>query len=419
MAYFSVIAIPQMTTSEIHTGFQMGAVEAMLHGFTGSQPSNSLFMKSKYIQELVKGTLQVVDGVLSLGSELHLSPLEGALVNYISPTLQWIGKFCGTFSLATKHVHSTSSLLQLWTHEWKRFTLDPLPDGILKSRLMWSYKKKLNEIDQDSWGLDSGWLQDTIDKIEVDTDDVWMNTNNLTSAAYRMEDGKEEEEEGEASEGSRKISSIYRPVEFRSGNNTNSRKRESEADATFGTGMSFSFNQVLVLPNVIGTSDVRSILYPEAFSYVLRIVRLLTSVGSNILLPSPVGSHAVQALKLASCICNMKFFIYDCKDKREVSVQVPSAQTLYSSDFKSFLKESLLMVGGFKEVIAPNLKGSVHYQKTQATRHVQYSCVPAEKVLMVVTSTQLMSDADRRLLQYTVDMDNPCLIFDNREITGK
>lgn len=412
LAYFSVIAVSQMTTAELHTGFQQGAVEAMVHGNTGVQRSDSLFLNGKYLQELVKGTLYVMDSVLSSG--LLLSPLEHSLQHYITPNLQWIGRFCGTFSLATKHLNSTSSLLQLWTHEWKRFTLDPLPNGVLKSRLMWSFKKKLNEIDQNSWGLDSGWLQNTIDKIEVNTDDIWMNANCLMSAAYRMEgEGRKGDEENN-------ISSIYRPVEFRAdipvkGQGDNN---DGHADANLGAGSSFSFNQVLVLPNFVGTHDVRAVLYPEAFSYVLRIVRLLSSVGTNIILPSHVGSHAVQALKLASCICDMKFFIFDCKDKCEVSAQLPSPQTLYSNDFKSFLKESLLAVGGFKEVIAPNIKGSVQYKKTQASRQVQYTCVKADKVLMVVTSTQLMSDEDRRLLQYAVDQDNPCLIFDNREITG-
>ena len=114
----------------------------------------------------------------------------------------------------------------------------------------------------------------------------------------------------------------------------------------------------------------------------------------------------------------MKFFIYDCKDKRDITVQSPSAQTLYGNDFKSFLKHSLLSVGGFQEKVNKDFKSSVYHQQTQNSRHVLYSCIPAVNILMVITSSQLMSDDDRRMLQYTVDLDNPCLIFDNREITG-
>jgi hypothetical protein len=421
MAYFSTIAAPLMTSDELHDAFQLGAVEAMLHGFKGTDASESLFTKSKYIHELVRGTLQVVDGVLT--SDLQLNPIEKSLKEYVTPNLQWIGKFCGTFSLATRHLSSTSSLLQLWTHEWKRFTLDPLPNGALKSRLMWSFKKKLNEIDQVSWGLNSGWLQHLIDSVEVTTDEIWMNPSLLTSAVYRLSDN------GGSGSGSSDSASVYRPVEFHPDIPLGSEDTldvdtlpldNANLISPVGSGISssLSMNEVLLIPAFIGATDMRSVLYPEAFSYVLRIVRLLSSVGSNIILPSHVGSHAVQALKLAASICHMKFFIYDCKDKREVSTVTPSALTLHSNDFKSFLKYSLLKVGGFTEVIAPNIKASVHYQQTQGNIHVEYTCVPPEKVLMVVTSTQLMSDNDRRLLQYAVDLDNPCLIFDNREITG-
>ena len=413
LSYFSVIAAPQLTSDELHTAFQLGAVEAMLHGFVATQKSDGLFMKSKYIHELVKGTLNVVDSVLS--SEIQLNTVEQAMKSYIIPNLQWIGKFCGTFSLATRHLSSTSSLLQLWTHEWKRFTLDPLPNGILKSRLMWSFKKKLNEIDQESWGLDSGWLQSVIDGIEVSTDDVWMNSNILMSAAARMEQDhgmSSNDFDDDPNEGGE--ASIYRPVVLQPSTCNGAKVMDSQT----GSGIPFSFNDVLVLPDFVGVSDVRTVLYPEAFSYVLRLVRLLSSVGTNIIMPSHVGSHVVNALKLASCICHMKLFIYDCKDKRDITVQSPSAQTLYGNDFKSFLKHSLLSVGGFQEKVNKDFKSSVYHQQTQNSRHVLYSCIPAVNILMVITSSQLMSDDDRRMLQYTVDLDNPCLIFDNREITG-
>lgn len=377
-----------------------------MHGYVSAQKSEGLFMKSRYIHELVKGTLQVVDGVL--GSSLLLNPLETALKEYITPNMQWIGKFCGTFSLATKHLTSTSSLLQLWTHEWKRFTVDPLPNGTLKSRLMWSFKKMLNEIDQESWGLDSGWLQSMIDGIEVTTGDIWVNASYLTSTAYRLEQDFGSFDEYDAND------SVYRPVALHPDIPLKNHV-DSGGATSLELGTSFSFNEVLDLPDLVGASDVRAVLYSEAFSYVLRLVRLLSTVGTNILLPSHVGSHVVQALKLASAICHMKFFVFDCKDKRDVSMQAPSPQTLHSNDFKTFLKQSLLAVGGFKVVKSQHFKNN---QQTQVNRHVKYLCVPSEKIMMVVTSSQLMSDEDRRLLQYTVDLDNPCLIFNNREITG-
>ena len=399
MAYFNVIAVPELTREELQTAFQMGVVEAILHGYNGDLKSDGLYSKSRYVNELVTGTLQVMDKVLC--NNLRLNPLEHALKKYITPNLQWIGNFCGTFSLATKHLTSTASLLQLWTHEWKRFSVDPLPNGNLKSRVLWSYKKYLNEIDQGMWSLNTGWLRQLIDGIDCDAEEVWINSNLLTSTAYRLQDNV-------GADGD--CLSIYRPVELSKMTPINSHSDDKAAH------MEISFDEVLVVPNFAGTSDMRAILYPEAFSYVLRIVRLLTSVMTNIVLPCHVGSHAQQALKLASCICDMKLYQFDCKDKPEVSYQNPSHQTLYSNDFRYFLKETLLTVGGFKKVASPNFQGSVQHQSIQ--RRVEYSCVSSSKVLMVVTSVQLMSDDDRRLLQYIVDLDNPCLIFDNEEITG-
>lgn len=392
MAYFSAIAVPSMTPEELHTVFQVGAVEAMLQG-----GQNTL---RKNIQELVRSTLYVADVVLSI--DQPLSPLEKSLKQCIVPNLRWIGKFCSAFSLATQHLTSTSSLLQLWTHEWKRLTLDPLPNGALQSQLRRSFQKKLHEIDQELWGLDSTWLQALA---EMSSEDVWLDTQLLQSAAYRSG----------SSAGSGSVGSpLYLPVQFLS-------DAPPQLPTDKGAGCSLeersgSFDQELVMPNMIGIADVRAVLYPEAFSNVLRLVRLLASMSTNIFLPSHVGSHASQALKLASCICDMKYFAFDCKDKREISSLKPSAQTIYSNDFRSFLKQSLLTVSGFKEAASPSSKGGMNM--THASRPVQYSCVTENRVLMVVCSTQLMSDHDRRLLQYAVDLDNPCLIFDNREISG-
>jgi hypothetical protein len=125
LPYTAMLGYPAMSALELQTAGVFGAIECINLGGS-SEPLKGDVM-SKYIRELVDFTLGSIGHVIK--SENQFSGLEKSLMPFCKANLSLVTRMCGPLYLAAKQLSQPVDLLHLWTHEWKRNVLDPLPAG--------------------------------------------------------------------------------------------------------------------------------------------------------------------------------------------------------------------------------------------------------------------------------------------------
>jgi hypothetical protein len=344
--------------------------------------------------------------------------------------------------------------------------------GGLRSRLMWSWKGRLNRIDAMSWGVSTEELQLLADNVDTAVQEqVWVGSdvlygeNDMGALPSLVEEESNsqilQEDSIEASTGrsGSYVSTFMDDDELnrlrlaqRAALSKQQNRRPSGGHlatprpgaSTFRRGSgssstSFSFDEVaspavgheeavsmpLDLPSIPGSHDLRTVTFSQAMALVLKLVRILSITGGNVLLMGNTGNAAQIGIHLAATMCDMKLMSFDCKGSCADVDTIPCEDSFMSLDFKRFLKLTVLTACGFRRADTqhfsyrhkPAADGD-EASSFQSTKHAVYESFTPQRVLLVVNSGQLMSSSDRQRLMSAVYSHNPCELFTEVELEG-
>lgn len=349
----------------------------------------------------------------------------------------------------------------------------------MKSRLMWTWKGRLNRIDAMSWGLPAEELQLLADNLDSTANEkLWVGSDILfgendmgalpslieEESTFQMQSESMDKSSVSEGRGGSYVSILMDDEEFskqrlakipslaskqtqRSSIQHLTTPRPAAGTATFrrgsGSGRMFSFEEVpspvleqeapietmsLDLPPIAGNNDLRALLFSQGMSLVLRLVRILSITGGNVLLMGNTGNSAQIGIHLAATLCEMKMMSFDCKGDCADVDTAPSEDSFMSLDFKRFLRTTVLTACGFRRADTQHFtyrnksaggdgdEGGASFttRKNVAT----YESFAPQRVLLVVNSGQLLSTSDRQRLTSAIYRHNPCELFDEMELEG-
>ena len=454
LPYMCMLGYPSISAGELKTACVFGATEAVLAG-GGTLGQHETVLK--FMRELTEITLGAILHVIQ--SESQYTNLERSLLVSCRPSLSLVQRLCGPLFVAARNLTKPGDLLDVWTHEWKRNLLDPIPTGGLRSRLMWAWKGRLNRIDVNAWGISAEHLQTLADNVDSSCDPVWIGSDvlfgdeNVTGASLAGSSlGSGEEDlnrygrylplsmDTEAFTKwrfSRLLSSLEAPaseespgsalpqVEPFSPRSARSRSTTNTPFAAEEVGWEkeeLAEAVMLNVPACPGGNDVRSLLFAEALTLVLRLVRVLSITNSNVFIMGNIGNSSQIGIHLAASLCGMKMMSFDCKGTCADVDTNPNIDTIRSLDLKHFLKLSILTACGYKRADR-SFSSSYRYHSEQDSSRVgrvaEYDHVAPQRVLLVVNSGQLLSLSDKQQLINTICHRNPCEMFDEMELVGR
>jgi hypothetical protein len=146
-------------------------------------------------------------------------------------------------------------------------------------------------------------------------------------------------------------------------------------------------------------------MYPHAMANVLRMLRILNSTNLNILLLSGVGSCTRTGIKLAAAFSGLQTHFFDCCNRPMSLANGLTEELRISFDIQKFLKNVILEATGFT---------------ANAGRGASYEKHSPKKILVVITSSQLLSIQDRKSLLCVMNhnLSDPSSLFTEAEIIG-
>jgi len=321
-----------------------------------------------------------------------------------------VSRFCTSLQYGCNNVYNPGGLLQLYCHEWKRYFLDPLPQGAQRDRIVKLLTEQLGSLNLANWHVSNDWMKALAEDFAAHKDRVWTN--------YHVFSSDVSDKLVNPPEISNRFIGSYLPVELdylstesclQNGtwDATNQIYREVRVPNELLEGSTI---RVFDFINSVGANDVRRVLYPAAISLLLRIVRILSVAGKHLLLAGYYGSTRVTAIHLAAKLCGLDFVMFEVKHAPGVVEAAPSELAKYSNDFFRFLKTSILKVVGLE------LKGEVGSANHNTTLHPMYEMVPPQRLLLGITGTQQLPIEDRRLLINLLEYQDTSYFFDDDEV---
>ena len=88
-------------------------------------------------------------------------------------------KFCTALGHGAPAVSNKGGLLELYTHEWERIFVDPLPSGKQRERMVSLFTGHLRDLDASAWYLSDEWITNVITRIGTSHAPVWANASLL------------------------------------------------------------------------------------------------------------------------------------------------------------------------------------------------------------------------------------------------
>ena len=440
---FAFVGLPVLTSEEIHVCLVSGA-NASLQNVESSTKTLDL---SGRLAELSRFVMSTNSKMLSPYDSTNTSDLEKALRTLIVVDIGMASRFCTSLGLGAAVVRDNGSLLQLYVHEWRRYFLDPLSSGSQRDRLISLFCSNLDHADPREWSVSDNWMQNLISSFKESKESIWVNQNLLSSQRTAGE-----------------VSPSYRPFELNHliaeqsqpmllsdithsleetveelANATaparNPQKSIAEAEEHDSEPNATPQDRVVEVNELSSDFLPQAILYPAAFSNLLKLIRVLSSMKSNILLSGFHGTTRPTALTLAGKICGFKLRNFDVKDSADFVDVNPSDRALTAFSFKKFLKSVVWQAAGFKKLRADE---SMHHdnleQQQQQPKQLPpqgskaapapetrssvlgFELVEADKVLFVVSGSQQLSQSDRRLLFRVIECGDPCFLFEDGEL---
>lgn len=429
LQYFCVISTPMTTINEIHSALVQGSTR-VLSGCPLELTPGGLTMINLCLRDLSSATVAIMKMLTntSKSQESGLSVLEGSQRKLLFMSMPVIRRLCATLSISRQLITSQVSLLQLWVHEWKRNYLDVFPHGVQRNRVVEMLQEQLDKIDIKKWRISPTTYQSLVSDVEVATGSVWVDVDRLlrrtsTVPAIVVEkrpeslqviEEEESEDESVESSGASKYFYRYTPVAMFSPEDRNlTEAGDYDSSAEDGRqsrarGDHEAINCVPLRLNLPSSLSLLSVMYPAAVAMMLRIVRILTSISSHVVLSGFVGSSRLPVLHLAANIIDYGIEVYEVSNcLKATEFNSYSSYSSISLDFSSFLKHCVLRVCGIK--LMDNV-GSFFGPAV-------FTSAPSASVLAAVTSAQLLSSAERQTLLNVIEGDYAAL-FQNREIEG-
>jgi hypothetical protein len=486
ISHYAVLSLPNFTMNELHVSLISGSLVSM--GLNMNDFSVIDMLKNE-IAELSKVTLQICNRFISSIDFSLTTLLEKAARSMILLDISNIGRFCLSLRFGALHVHNPGGLLQLYCHEWKRFFIDPLPDGTQRDRIINLFAEQLDCMDEKTWSVTREWFQSIKDDLSNPVDRVWTNAlvfkqnvmnplirqsqqfhspmdsrpassqrpasgnylkrfkTDLSSSelqeTQQMEDGIKNDDETDSvnndiPDGNEKNNKeMYLPIEFDlagtkkallSGAFNVKTKSYERVSTPEKTSMNGKVDRTLSLYSCLNRNEVHSLLYPLAFSYILRIIRIISNAGKHILLAGYSSLSRKNSLILAAKLCSLQPYLFTTREINGILEMLPSELANYFMNFKRFLKECILKSIGLidknadkfyehEEMNHPVVGTAAAAAATAFSflRH-EYTVIPEQKVLIIIDNAQQLLDGDRRLLLQIMDSCDPTIVFDNTEI---
>lgn len=390
MTHFCVIGIPLLSEDEVRSFLVHGVKDAVMSGSPLESPISDL---TKLLRELTSFTLSVANTIRK--NENICTPLEKSILKNTLPQITFIKRLCSSFYCAARHLTTTSSLLHLWCHEWKRNVVDPLPYGGLKQRYQWAWREKLNRVDVITWNLSPRWLQSFMEEFNQSSDPIWANCNLFESQCLMNSQFQKEPLELD-----------YLPLRFDISKFDHLYNPHNNPNGSNEELVDLHENTELDIPDSTGMNNLRSVMYPHAMSNVLRMLRILNSTNSNILILSGVGSCIRTGIKVAAAFSGLRPYFFDCANRPMSLAHGVSEDLRIAFDIQRFLKNVILEAAGYC------------YSVDQKSRGVMYERIPPKKILAVIFSSQLLSSIDRKKLLCIMNKSDPSSLFTDAEILG-
>jgi hypothetical protein len=452
LSHYSVLSLPSFTSAEVHIALVTGALVSMSKGVIDLSVVNLL---KGEIADLSRITVSAANRFIS-SMDISLTTLLERKIrkSFVLLNLSTVEKFCLSLSYGANHVYNPGGLIQLYAHEWKRFFVDPLPvDGSQRERIVSLFAEQLDTLDEKSWSITRDFIQTIKDDLSSSLDRVWTNAlvfrkstscnvtfptitlskdvpkSGVGRKTFKIENDDKYPEEKDILTGTSPYSNsdnkeAYVPVEFdligtlkslRSGA-FNSRTK-SFGPILVSDSPSEKRNKIFDLFNYLSKKEASSLLYPSAFSYLLRIIRIISNTGKNIMLTGYPSSSRKTALLLAARICDLEPCIFRVREVNGICEMLSSDITNEVMDLNSFLKRCLLKSTGLIQAhFLPVNNKSGKGNSNNFT--IDYDVVPSSKILIVIDEPQQLSDEYRRVLYSVLDNDDPSALFSNDEIQG-
>jgi len=408
LPHMCIIGLPANTITDLHICLIAGAVVSMTQGAVDKAIIQLL--KAEII-ELSRFTINMCSQIVSPIDAQLTSELERTVRSLVMIDISLVSRFCTSLRYGCNNVYNPGGLLQLYCHEWKRYFLDPLPQGVQRDRIVNLLTEQLDTLNLANWHVSNDWIKALAEDFAAHKDRVWTDSN-----VFRFKESDiAANPSDETSEKESFIASSYLPVEL-DYLGTESCLQNGTWDATKqdyrdvrapdelvvggGTVRVFDFT------NSIGANDVRRVLYPAAISLLLRIVRILSVSGKHLLLAGYYGSTRMTAIHLAAKLCGLEFIMFEVKQSPGVVEAAPSEHAKYSNDFFRFLKTAILKVTGLE------VKAEVGSDPSLP----MYDMIPPQRLLLGISGSQQLPVEDRRLLINLLEYQDTSCFFDDEEV---
>jgi len=208
---FNVIGIPSPDTDELHVALISGAVTTMKAGLS-TIGSNMADVLRPEICELSRILISCCGKMVGTNDATSTTGLEKALRNLVVLDADLVSRFCLSLRHGAPSVSNKGGLVELFSHEFSRHFLDPLPDGTQRDRLISLYRAQLELLDPAEWYVSDDWLKSLINRLGENADKIWTSSKLFCRPDINVVSSTEFGDD-ERKDGSRSQSPVNLPLE--------------------------------------------------------------------------------------------------------------------------------------------------------------------------------------------------------------
>lgn len=173
LPHFCALGLPGMGAPELHTALIAGATVCMS---AGTADASMVDVLKNEIIELSRYTMNMCSRLISTNDGPLTCQIERAVRSLVIIDVSLVARFCSSLRFGCSNVSNPGGLLQLYAHEWKRYFLDPLPDGAQRDRIVFLLNEQLDTLDDKKWCISTDWLKVLQEDFAAHKDRVWTDS---------------------------------------------------------------------------------------------------------------------------------------------------------------------------------------------------------------------------------------------------